>query len=131
MIRYLNTDLDIVSAQDLTPFAAALEAKGLLLLHLGRGDDGCNQAIFEADASHNSPEETMRAMLDIVEALPPSERAVWDAAALRLLNIGYDCGSEPAVFHNVLSNDLLHRIARIGAALQITLYPPPSQAGSE
>ena len=46
-IRYLNTDLDLSSAEDLTELATALEAKGLFILHSARCDDRHWLAIFE------------------------------------------------------------------------------------
>ena len=49
MIQYLNTDLDLVAADDLTPLAADLEARGLHSLHVDRHADGLWHATFEAD----------------------------------------------------------------------------------
>jgi hypothetical protein len=124
MIRYLNTDLDVISSEDLTQFAAALESHGLLTLHVGRGGDGLCYATFETSQAHDSPEQTIEAMLGVVEAFTQPERDIWSGAVKRLFNIGYECGSEPWAFNNGLGNAVLRRIAASGAALQITLYPP-------
>jgi hypothetical protein len=36
LIHYLNTDLDVTSADDLTALAAAFETKGMYALHVNR-----------------------------------------------------------------------------------------------
>jgi len=46
---YLNTDLDLTSAADLTALAAAFEAGGVPPLHVTRGEDRQWYATFEAD----------------------------------------------------------------------------------
>ena len=124
MIHYINTDLDLVSLEDLTTFAAALEANGFLTLHNERHGDGLCYATFEATDPYGSPEETLQAMLGIIEGFTQPERDVWHSARERTFNIGYDCGSEPWGFSNRLDSALLRRMADAGAALQITLYPP-------
>ena len=129
MIRYLNTDLDLVSVHDLTQFAAALETRGLLTLHVGRREDSLYLATFETNASHASPEDTLDAMLGIIEAFTQPERDVWDGAKECIFNIGYDCGSEPWAFKSTLSNSVLRRLARAGGALRITLYPEADRVG--
>ena len=48
VIGYLNTDLDLVSVDDLTGLATTLDAGGLFPLHVIRGDDGLWHATFEA-----------------------------------------------------------------------------------
>ena len=55
-IEYLNTDLDLTSADDLTPPAAILEANGVFPLFVTRGDDGLWRASFETAASHEEPD---------------------------------------------------------------------------
>lgn len=127
MIRYLNTDLDLVSAEDLKPLVSKFEAEGLLTLHLGQGDDGRYHASFETGEGYETPEATLIAMLDIIESLLPAERAIWSAAAARIFNIGYDCGKEPWGFSSRLSNAVLRRIGAAEAVLQITLYPPDTR----
>ena len=47
--HYLNTDLDLVAPVDLSPLGVALNALGLLTLHLGQNDDGKWCATFETE----------------------------------------------------------------------------------
>jgi hypothetical protein len=125
-IRYLNTDLDLTSAGDLTALAAAFEARGMLPLHVTRGEDGLWYATFETGEQHEEPEPNIAALIAVVESLAEPQRAVWAGCARREFNIGYDCGGAPRAFDQGLSSELLGRVAAAGASLRITLYPPES-----
>jgi hypothetical protein len=125
-IRYLNTDLDLTSADDLTALAAVFEAQRLPHLDVTRRADGLWHARFETGEQHEEPEPNITAMIAVVDSLAESLRAVWTGCTLREFNIGYDCGGMPRAFDQGLSTGLLARIAAAGASLRITLYPPPS-----
>ncbi|MBX3426894.1 MAG: hypothetical protein KF688_14540 [Pirellulales bacterium] len=45
MIRYLNTDLELISADDLTAHAVAFEGGGLRPLHAAQGADGRGERV--------------------------------------------------------------------------------------
>lgn len=127
VIRYLNTDLDLASAHDLTALAAAFEAGGLFPLHVTHGEDGRWYAWFETEEEHADPEPNIAAMLAVVEALAPPNQAVWAGCSQREFNIGFDCGLEPWAFNQGLSAELLGRMAVVGASLRWTLYPDREQ----
>jgi hypothetical protein len=130
-ICYLNTDLVLTSADDLTALAAAFNAGGLFTLRCGCYDDGLWYASFESDAlrDRHQPEPDIVALLAVVESLDEPLRAVWSDCTLREFDIGYDCGSKPWAFNQGLTNLLLGRIAAAGASLRITLYPPAREKG--
>ncbi len=123
VITYLNADLDLMSAEDLTPLTAAFKARGARALFVTRGGDGQWYATFETDERHEEPEPNIAAMLAVVETLAPPLRALWAGCSRREFNIGYDCGLEPWAFNHGLSAELLGRMAAAGAALRVTLYP--------
>ncbi len=127
VIGYLNTDLDLTSADDLTGLAAAFEAGGVFPLHVTRGEDGLWYACFETEEQHTEPEPNIAAMLAVVDGLSPPLRSVWTGCSRREFNIGYDCGLEPWAFHQGLSAELLGRMAVVGASLRWTLYPNREQ----
>jgi len=124
---YLNTDLDLIAEQDLTLLVQALEASGLYSLHAGVGDDGKWYATLEIneaadEALHlRQPELTVVAMLDVIEALDASARAIWDACMTKTLDIGYQCGGLRV--RNGLTNATLSRMSALGVGMFITLYP--------
>jgi hypothetical protein len=122
-IAYLNTDLDLTSADDLTALAAAFKAQGASP-HLTRGDDGLWHVTIEVYDQQGEPEPHIATMLAVVESLGAPLRAVWSGCSVRAFDIGYDCGSKPRPFSQGLSSQLLGRIAATGASLRITLYPP-------
>lgn len=122
-IRYLNTDLDLVSQQDLRPLTDAFEAGGVSPLHVAAADDGRWSATLETDEQFAEPEQTIAVMLTVIEALTPVLRQCWDRCELREFNMGYDCGDEPWAFSQGLSNRLLTRVAAVGATLRMTIYP--------
>jgi hypothetical protein len=125
-IKYLNTDLDLVAAFDLTPLASALEARGVFPLHVTIGGGEAWYSTLEVETMGpklESPEVTIRSMLDAIEALDGEMREHWTQCSKREFNIGYDCGDEPWAYNDGLSHETLKRIAQAGASLRITLYP--------
>jgi hypothetical protein len=122
-ITYLNTDLDLISAQDLSGLGAAFDQGGAPPLHVTKGDDGLWYSIIETKNCHAEPEASITEMVSIVESFSEKEFAAWQHCTKREFNIGYDCGPKPWGFNQGLSTELLGRIAAIGASLRITIYP--------
>ena len=130
-ISYLNTDLDLTSADDLTALAACFEANGVFVLHCDRAEDGRSFATFEVlhcCEPDRLPESDIATMLATIESLAQPLRNIWTSCMLREFNIGYDCGSKPWAFNQGLSSELLGRIAAARASLRITLYRPDKAA---
>ena len=121
--RYLNTDLDLTSAEELTALAAGFEVGGIPPLHVTHSADGLWYATFETITQFAKPEPNIAAMLAIVESLARPLRSVWDGCTRREFNMGYECGAEPWAFNQGLPAELLGRMAAAGAALRVTLYP--------
>jgi hypothetical protein len=122
-IEYLNTDLDLSSADELTGLAEALKAKELFPLHITQAEDGLWYAKLETEENYDEPEKTITKMITAIEALEEPSRVIWQRCSQREFNMGYDCGSEPWAFEQGLSCELLGRIAALGASLRLTLYP--------
>jgi hypothetical protein len=93
IIQYLNTDLDLTSAQDPAQLVAAFEAGGVRTLHgITQSDDGFWYAMFETDESHNEPEPNIAEMLSVVESLEASPR-VQSWIRLRRRTVGLQSGA--------------------------------------
>ncbi len=122
-ICYLNTDLDLTSADDLRPLAAAFQSRGVPPLHVTHGEDGFWYAVFETLDQHTEPEPNIAAMVAVAESLDGPHRSVWRRCTQREFNIGYDCGAEPWAFNQGLSSGLIGRMAAVGASLRVTVYP--------
>ena len=91
-IEYLNTDLDVTSAEDLTGLAEALKVKELFALHVTQAEDGLWYAKFETENNYGEPEKTITEIITAIEALEEPLRATWYRCSQREFNIGYDCG---------------------------------------
>lgn len=122
-ISYLNTDLDLISSDELTALVGVFESRGVFPLHVMYRDDGLWYATFETQDEHTEPEPNIAAMVVVVESLAEPHRSMWLGCTRREFNIGYDCGAEPWAFNQELSSGLLGRIAGVGASLRVTLYP--------
>ena len=120
-IHYINTDLE-VSEFDLAALAAALETLGLFALHAEMGEDRVWRGRFETETQHDNPETTIALMLAAIERLGAPALADWRRSNLREFNIGYSSGDAPKVLEQSLSNQLVHRIAAVGARLGISIY---------
>ena len=128
LIRYINTDLDLVSSDPHEELFADFEDMGCLV-HC-ENDDGGWRSTWETtrfetpeQTFFETPEETIQAILSILDSLPESARSVWQACHERTFDIGYDCGDEPWGFQQEISNMTLARIAALGATLRVTIYP--------
>jgi hypothetical protein len=128
MIHYLNTDLDLVAAEDLTALAAGLVSLGLYALHVDQHADGLWYATFETDDSREEPEHNIVLLLAAIESLDDSLRGAWRACVVREFNIGYESGDGPWGFNQAVSVESLRRMADAGAGLRITLYPSAGDA---
>ncbi len=122
-ICYLNTDLDLVSSEDLTDLVTEFESAGAPALHVRHGDDGSWYATFETQSDHSEPEDAIALMVGIAEALREPLRSIWSRCSVREFNVGYDCGKEPWAFNQGLSSGVLGRMAGVDASLRVTLYP--------
>jgi len=79
IIRYLNTDLDLICAADLTPLTSALDARGVFPLSVDQGGDGLWYSILEIrnEAEPREPETTICVMLDAIEAIDREAKEIW------------------------------------------------------
>ncbi|WP_128548114.1 hypothetical protein [Larkinella soli] len=124
LIRYLNTDLDLEAAFDLSPLAEALAARGLLVLHVRRWESGSWSARLETAVPFTDPDANLQALLSAVETLEGPLRSQWAACTVRAFDMGYDSGHEPRNFYRQLTPATLGRMAALNATLVITIYPP-------
>ena len=122
-VRYLNTDLDLISASDLEPLAAALATRGLQALHVTRGGDGQWYSTFESQADPHEPDANISAMLDAIESLDSELTRMWSECQLREFNVGYDCGDEPWAFNQGLTCQTVRRMAAVNVSFRVTIYP--------
>ncbi len=129
LIRYLNTDLDLVCDTAPNSLVDEFEASGLCAYAHDCG--GGEYSVLVEDMNDSEPEPNIIRLLEAIERLSESGRRVWDRCSKRDFNIGYDCGDEPWGFNQGLSNQTLRRIVECGATVSITLYPFRPETESE
>jgi len=66
-IQYLNTDLDLKSAEDLRPLARALERSDMYALHVGLEDDKLWWAVLEANCMASTPNRHITAIFKAID----------------------------------------------------------------
>jgi len=125
-IRFLNVDLDVRSDRSLRSLTEDLALRGMFNLRPSDEQAGEQFACYELDGHASTAQQTLVAMLSILEAMSPDARETWDAATAREFNLGYDCGTEPWAYNDGVGPDVIRRVAELGGALRITLYPEQS-----
>ena len=128
MVKYLNTDLDIESTDNLSALVPAFE-ENCVVLHAGEMQDGRWMIRVEADRSGEpedaiaNPERDIDTLLSVLNNFDAQSKKMLLHADLFDFNIGWESGKElpPSSFR--LSVTVLGKIAEIGATLTTTIYP--------
>src|SRR5262245_17489416 len=128
-IRYLNTDLDLSSKEDLRPLARVFQRNDMYALNVGLAKGKFWRAHFEANGMSQTPNGHIAAMLKVIESLKPKARGIWDRCETREFNLGYDSGFRPirGRFSNLIPTRTLLRMANLGLSIRITIYPPDEE----
>ena len=117
---FLNVDLDISSREDLTPLAAALERR-LLVLHVGR-EGSRYHARFELRTEPSSPDLALRRLAQAIQSLPVRQQARWRRATTREFNIGIQAGREPHCSEFSVAAPTVAMVAKVGGRVVVTVY---------
>ena len=126
-LAYINTDLDIVSAEDLSVLAEVLEPRCHVLHAVEEQGKWLvrMEALRSGDprVAEHHPARDIRALLDVLHSLT-GEAAQRVRTATLDMNIGWQgpAGRPEGSFS--LPPDVLHGIAAVGATLSVTVYPP-------
>ena len=119
---FLNVDLDIHASKPLDQLVDAF-GKRVIVLHVG-GNGRRYSAHVELAASGygQSADRIVRGLVRLIENLPASSRAMWNAASVRRFNIGIQAEKRPPSFELPLKAATVEAIARTGADIVITVY---------
>lgn len=123
--KYINTDLELRSANDLTPLAAVFDGNDWSRLHLGPTTESEWAASYETGEDVSEPELTILRFLEVIECLDAGLREMWNSCHLRELDLGYDSGDGKYCLMNAISRRTLERIAVAGLSLRFTIYGRP------
>jgi len=120
--RYLNTDLEVWSTQDLQLLAQALEERGFFVLETANKRDGLWRCRFESDKDHPSPPEAILDILRVVWSLPQELRQDWLGCSSRVFDVGIESSVDTFSSTFELGDDVIGLLAKEGATLRMTLY---------
>jgi hypothetical protein len=150
--HFITVDLEVRSREDLAAFAAAVEQKGFVLHHAGRVRRKFLVIVgAKSTRRSTSPEQTIWALLKVVESLPPSARRLWRQADSRTFSVGYDGGDFVTLLYErpvgsgrwyprgrrkaepcetSFTPELLRAVANVKGTIGTTIYPPMRRAPS-
>lgn len=121
MTRFLNVDLDVVAAQDLSSLVHALSPSAFDL-HTGRAGAGYQTHLELASCASQNADVVIKRFVELLASFPPRTRRIWDNATRRDFNIGIQGGTGPRAFELALQPETLKAVARLGARVVVTVY---------
>lgn len=119
-VRYLNTDLEIESKNDLSKIVQEF-GEDVIVLHCGEAR-GYQLASFEIPGTTASADETINYFCALVEELTKEAREVWEGCCSRVMDVGYESGTSPHNLRSEIRASTIQRVAAIGASIVITIY---------
>lgn len=126
-VRYLNTDLEIESKDDISRIVEEF-GEDVPVLHHGE-IRGYQHASFEiAGGLSMVADEAIDSFCLLVENLPKEVREIWDGCCSRILDIGYQSGATSPNYRSEIRASIIQRVADIGASIVITIYPVREEA---
>lgn len=122
-VQYLNTDLEIESASDLSKIVDEF-GEEVLVLHHGE-IRGYQHASFEIGGSSlsTSADDIINSFCALVDVLSKEAREVWDGCCSRVFDIGFESGISTPYFRSEIRAGTIERVAKIDAGIVITIYP--------
>jgi hypothetical protein len=109
---FLNVDLDLYASKPLDKLVAAF-GKNITVLYVGRHRRRYSAHVeLGASGYGQSVDRIILGLVRMVEKLPPSQRAAWNAASLRQFNIGIQAEKQPPVFELLVKAKSIEAIAR-------------------
>jgi len=122
--RFLNLDLELNSSTSLSKLAKHLEDSAYVLFH-GRVDGAyrlCAEPLIRGNLGQ-SPRTCTAHFLDLLENLPAPLAALFARCKSRVFDYGFDGGFESKPLSIALAPTPLARMAALGIALRVTVYP--------
>jgi hypothetical protein len=119
--QFLNVVLDIQAHADLQPLIDYW--KGQLFPLVSPEDAVANFMVFQLNDGYPTASETIRHYCAAVENLPPDLLQFWYQCPQRILDIGYESGTERPILQDALPVELLLKVTRYFTSLDISLYP--------
>ncbi|WP_157554957.1 hypothetical protein [Nocardia crassostreae] len=122
--RFLNIDVDIHATSDLSALRDEF-GDDIAILYCGEPEPGSFRLSFEWNApggDEADPDAIEQGLCTVVERLSASGRELWNTAADRIFDIGYEAESGRESGQALLRPATLVRIGSLGARLACSIY---------
>ena len=124
---FLNVDLQIEAPHSLDHVCCELVEGGAWRLYNGESQGGYLANLEINDGrSGSDPNSIITTFCGIIDGFDERAKSDWSRAHRRTFDLGYETDSEPGPFHSDLKNEVVARVALLGADIRITLYPRPA-----
>ena len=120
---FLNVDLDIYAPFDLQPLVSSL-GKKVLVLYVGRERRSYTAHLELAFGPAKSADSKIRGFCALIQALPRSERQLWNRAKRRDFSIGVQAGDQPNASDFAIEATTVQAVALLDARIVLTVYSP-------
>jgi len=120
LTRFLNVDLELVATTELDALLEHFAAATITLRD--SVDDGKRTVWIELAGDPQDLETAIGSFVQLVSALPPDTRRLWDACEDRCMNVGIQGGLGPQATAFRIPADALAALAAVSARLEFTVY---------
>ncbi|MEZ5534202.1 MAG: hypothetical protein R3F02_01130 [Thiolinea sp.] len=121
--KYLNTDLDLRSSNNLSKLGIFFE-KHAVLLGCQVSEDGMWHIRVEGKSSGSNKDANVDIadLLDAIDKMRSEHKKIWESCDKKEFNIGINCGETWAfsIFINALN---VKRVSELGASIIFTTFP--------
>lgn len=119
--HFLNVDLDIRVHAD--PQALIDHWQDDLIVLVDESKSELKLLRFECVEQYSNAVQCIEAFCTLVEQIPPDLVQFWQECPERILDIGYESGSEHPALSDDFSVSLLQKVSAHFTQLKITIYP--------
>ena len=120
MTKFLNVDLDLGTQNGIEDLISFLGPRVIVM------NKAENFVSVESSENYNLLEEVIRDLIEIIQALPPEGRSIWNQCDYRRFNIGIEAGNKPHAAVFSISSEVVKLLAEIQAEIAVTVYAPVS-----
>ena len=120
-IRYVTTDLDFESQEDLSPIV--LEFGNQALPSHNNWTNDKYFVVLASASNHDEPEKTIAEFCDLIEGLSSKSKKKWYRCQKRVADIAFESGETPNNLSCQLSESLISRLNTLKISIVITIYP--------
>jgi hypothetical protein len=126
---FLNVDLEVFSKSDLQTLVAALGSK--VHVHYLGTEFGLFKAYLDLAVQPKTPESGILRYCKLIQKLPPTKRAMWDAAKSRSFDIGIEAPKQGRYYWSAVGSRAVRAAAEVNAQIAVTIYAPVKEAKAQ